>query len=458
MRAPVSGYAAALCALVLSTAGSLAFAQGTAPRVPGTPGVPSAAEAAAQVPVPPAAAASTAARQILDRARPAVIQIKGFFGTNTSEAFHGTGFAVAPGGVFMTNWHVVSDAVLYPDKYRLEYRTAAGATGRITVRAIDVRHDLAVVEAVGFAPAPLELAHDTSRGERAYSIGFPLDVGLTITEGVSNGRVEDSFQPRIHYSGALNAGMSGGPGLDAAGRVIGVNVAGYLLSQLVAFFVPAEYAIALLASSAKTPLDARHARDEIARQLREHSEAVLAALATPLVLQAHQGYDLPGKLAAFVECHAAGDPAPDQPVQVERVSCDAKSSLYVASNLNSGGLSFRHQVLRTGTLDAWRFASRLQAAASPPGSGFGFGVGGNRQLAPFACTQDDVLLDGMEANAIVCLRAYRKFDGIYDLRVHVVSKNQAKRGIVSTLWLTGVSATSALAFAKIYLAAIRWKP
>jgi hypothetical protein len=250
--------------------------------------------------------------------------------------------------------------------------------------------------------------------------------------------------------------MSGGPGLDTSGHVIGVNVAGYFRSQLVAFFVPAEYAIALLASSAKTPLDAKHAREEIARQLRAHSEALLAALDAPLVMQTHQGYELPGRLAAFVDCRASGDPAPDKSVQVERANCDAKSSLYVASDLNSGGLTFSHKILHSGNLDAWRFAHQLQEASTPQGGQFSFGK--SRQLAPFACTQDDVALDGLEANAIVCLRAYRKFEGIYDLKVHVVSKNQSKRGFVSTLMLTGVSAEAALSFARTYLAAIRWKP
>src|SRR5262245_24071877 len=42
-------------------------------------------------PVPSAASASITARLILDRVRPSVIQIKGFFGTNTAEAFHGRG-------------------------------------------------------------------------------------------------------------------------------------------------------------------------------------------------------------------------------------------------------------------------------------------------------------------------------------------------------------------------------
>ncbi len=439
--------------LVLGAA-CVAHAQGRPPGAgPDVPDTGGEAEALRQA-VPPAAAASTTARGILDRVRPAMIQIKGFFGTNTAEAFHGSGFAVARGGVFITNWHVVSDAVLYPEKYRLEYRAPAGATGRVTVRAIDVRHDLALVEAHGFAPASLSLRPDVAiKGERAYSVGFPLDVGLTITEGVSNGRVEDSFEPRVHYSGALNPGMSGGPGLDSSANVIGVNVAGYRASQLVAFLVPVEHAVALLARAEKSPLDARRARDEIASQLRAHSEALLTALGSKLPTQSHHGYELPAKLAPFVECRAAGDPAPDQPVHVERVTCDAKSSVYLGRNMYPGGLTFQHQVMRTYTLDAWRFANRMQEAKAPHGT-----FGPARQLAPFACKQNNVELNGFTANATVCLRAYRKLDGIYDLNVRVVSKNGLKQGFVSSLSLTGVAADRALAFARTYLDAMQWKP
>jgi len=402
--------------------------------------------------VPPAAAASTAARGILDRARPAMIQIKGFFGTNTAEAFHGSGFAVARGGVFITNWHVVSDAVLYPEKYRLEYRTPTGATGRVLVRAIDIRHDLALVEAQGLDPSPLRLRPDVAiKGERAYSVGFPLDVGLTITEGVSNGRVEDSFEPRVHYSGALNPGMSGGPGFDDSGGVIGVNVSGYRASQLVAFLVPADRAVALLARAEKSTLDPTRARSEVASQLRAHSAALLAALGPKLPTQSHQGYELPAKPAAFVECHAGGDPAPDQPVHIERVSCDAKSTLYLGRDLQAGGLSFQHQIMSTQSVDAWRFAYRMQHAKTPLGN-----FGAPRQLAPFACQQQNVELNGFAVNATVCLRAYRKLDGVYDLNVLVVSKNASKQGFVSSLSLTGVAPDQALAFARVYLEAMRW--
>src|SRR5262245_36171842 len=191
-------------------------------------------------------AASQSAREVLAQVRPAVIQIKSFFGSNTAETSHGTGFAVKEGGLFITNYHVVAERVQHPGKYRLEYRTADGQTGVITVLAVDVRHDLALVRASGYAPAPLQLQpSSTTKGDRAYSVGFPLDVGLTITEGISNGKVEDSFEPRIHYSGAINGGMSGGPALNAAGEVIGVNVAGYRFQQLVSFLVPIAHAQAL---------------------------------------------------------------------------------------------------------------------------------------------------------------------------------------------------------------------
>ena len=252
----------------------------------------------------------------------------------------------------------------------------------------------------------------------------------------------------MHYSGALNAGMSGGPGLDAGGQVIGVNVAGYRGSQLVAFLVPAEHVAALVARAGAAPLDVGRAREEIARQLRAHSEALLAAVGARLRTQNHHGYALPAQPAGFVECRAGSDPAPEQPVHVERVTCNAKSAIYLGRDLHVGGLVFEHQVLRTDTLDAWRFSHRLEDARRPHQ-----GFGPARHLAPFACTQRNVELSGFTANATLCLRAYRKLDGVYDLDLHVVSKNRATRGFVSSLSLTGVSAERALAFARTYLEA-----
>jgi serine protease Do len=401
-----------------------------------------------------APATSENARDVLTRVRPAVIQIKGFFGSNTAQAFHGTGFAVADDGVFMTNYHVVAQQVQFPDKYRLEYRTPEGKTGNISVLAIDVRHDLAVVRAAGHAPAPLKLESVVpTKGERAFSIGFPLDVGLTITEGVSNGRVEDSFDPRIHYSGAINGGMSGGPALNATGEVIGVNVSGYRFEQLVSFLVPALHAQALLDRSHKQKPDTGGLKKEVLTQMRGHAGELLGALKGPMLTQATAGYTLPAKLAPFIDCNAAGDPAPDQPVQMVRINCSAKAGLYLQQGLYSGDLKYSHYILSTDKLDAWRFANRLSSLAVATGA-----YGSRRHVGPFSCENRTVALKGFDASVMVCVRGYRKLDGLYDFTVRVSSLNAAKRGFASHLDMYGLDFDAGMNFIRRYVEAMEWKP
>ncbi|HXC39332.1 MAG TPA: serine protease [Burkholderiales bacterium] len=405
-----------------------------------------------------AEAVSENARIVLERARPSIVQIRGFFGANTAQAFHGTGFAVARGGILLTNYHVTAEQVMYPEKYRLEYRTPEGKTGGIRVLAVDVRHDLAVVRAQGFDAPPLMLnARVPDKGTRAYSIGFPLDVGLTITEGVSNGRVEDSFEPRIHYSGAINGGMSGGPAFNAAGQVIGVNVSGYRFEQLVSFLVPASHASALIeqALAQKAPPAAAQIRQQVLEQLHAHADALVKALtpsADPMPVQRIGGYALPGKLAEFIDCGASGDPAPEAPVRTERISCSAKAGLYLQQGLYTGDLRYSHFVLSTEKLGPLRFSNRLSDMAQARG-----GFGARRHVSPFTCRDSTVALQGFDARLMVCTRALRNFDGLYDITARVVSLNQGARGFASHLDLYGVDFAAGMAFLRRYVGAMRWE-
>ncbi len=424
---------------------------------------PSAAQTPAFTPaaastVAPTPAASENARDTLKRASPSVVQIKGFFGTNTAKAFHGTGFAVAPGGIFMTNYHVVSEHVQDPARYRLEYRTVDGKSGPVTVLAVDVRHDLAVVRAGDHAPPPLVLqGAPPVKGERAYSIGFPLDVGLTITEGVSNGRVDESFQSRIHYSGAVNGGMSGGPALNAAGEVIGVNVSGYMFQQLVSFLVPAEQAVALRTRALAVKPDAADLKSELKKdiltQLRAHSAALLGGLKAPLPTQVSAGYKLPDKLAPFMECNAVGDPLPDQPVRTTRINCAAKAGLYLQRDLQSGEFKYGHIIMTTDKLGAWRFAKRFTSATGVSGE-----RGRLRHVGPLACNNKVVNLKGFDANMLVCVRSYRKLEGLYDFTVRVTSLNGSTHGFISHLDMFGLEFEPGMSFIKRYVDAMEWTP
>src|SRR5262249_55496289 len=164
----------------------------------------------------------------------------------------GSGFLVTADGLAITNYHVVSQVALDPKTYRLEYAAADGNRGEAQLLAIDLANDLAVAhlerrDAPFFAFDEAAMAHGLPRGERLYSMGNPLDLGFTINEGIYNGLVERSYNERMHFTGALNPGMSGGPAVTTAGLVVGVNVAKRTGgAEVVGFLGPARFAAALL--------------------------------------------------------------------------------------------------------------------------------------------------------------------------------------------------------------------
>ena len=166
--------AASLCAMATGSAAQTVGAADQAERRPPlaeTPAVPPTTE---EQPTPgeetadvAAIEAEIAAQELsgeaqtrLNAARDSVVQIQGFFEGSESSAFHGSGFAVDDGRRIVTNYHVVAQAVLYPQQYRLKYLASDGREGPLHVLAIDVRNDLAIVAADDLELPPLKLRPD----------------------------------------------------------------------------------------------------------------------------------------------------------------------------------------------------------------------------------------------------------------------------------------------------------
>jgi serine protease Do len=216
------------------------------------------------IPPKPAAASqqqqavSSIAETVYARAKSRILQIRTLLISAGRQSTIGSGFLVGADGLAVTNYHVISQYALEPKTYRLEYAAPDGSKGGMTLLAIDVAHDLAVVRLdrgdgkEGTAPSVTDLPYfdfderalaDTlPKGERIYAMGNPLDIGFTIVEGTYNGLVDKSYDERIHLSGAINAGMSGGPVTNAEGRVVGVNVAKRTDAEQVGFLVPGRHA------------------------------------------------------------------------------------------------------------------------------------------------------------------------------------------------------------------------
>ena len=140
----------------------------------------------------------------------------------------------------ISNYHVISEYALAPKKHTIEYFNNGVELGELKLVAIDVVHDLALLEGYEKTAAPLTSAQEEVRqGGKIFSLGNPLDLGLTITEGTHNGYKQLSWKDIYMFSGALNPGMSGGAGVNDQGELIGVNVA--MQGNDVGFFVPSKF-------------------------------------------------------------------------------------------------------------------------------------------------------------------------------------------------------------------------
>ena len=400
---------------------------------------------------------SNAARVRLDQARDSIVQIRGFLGSAGTSAFHGSGFAVGDQDFIVTNYHVVSEAVLHPQRYRLEYVTSDERTGSLQVYAVDVRNDLAVVKGEGLSLPPMRLRPQIpGQGARAYSIGFPLNLGLTITEGVANGLVATGYDQRIHYTGAINSGMSGGPALDAGGGVYGVNVSVINGRQLVGFVVPARHIEPLL-QRAQAPLaqslSAQQGRDMIAQQALVHEAAVLDTGSGPMGTQKVQSFRLPAMISPSFECSTTGASEARQRLQSESIACAARAGVLLQLDLEVGNVQFQHQVLQSRGLRPLQFAARINGIVADLQR-----QGSERHVAPFACKVALVALDGFDARVSTCARQYRLFSGLYDLAVTVTSLDSSEQALVSRLDLRGVGFEPGMQFVRRYLGAMRWMP
>lgn len=163
-------------------------------------------------------------------AEPAVVRVQ----TNSGV---GTGWIVSDTGDIITNFHVIESSAGRIST-NIKVTLSDGAEVPASVVGADARGDLALlnINMTGLTPLKIGDLNQVVVGQDVVAIGYALDLkrgegpSFTVTRGIvsaKNRGIEESstILGAIQTDAAINHGNSGGPLLNMAGEVIGVNTA-----------------------------------------------------------------------------------------------------------------------------------------------------------------------------------------------------------------------------------------
>ncbi|RLD07118.1 MAG: 2-alkenal reductase [Chloroflexota bacterium] len=201
---------------------------------------------------------TTAIVQAAEKAGPSVVTVLGtvpgqitFFGRTGDQTVSGSGVIITQDGYVLTNNHVIEDTL------EVSIILADGTQIPAEVIGTDKFADLAVLKAADDVPPPIILGNSDAlkRGETVIAIGSPLgDFKNTVTVGVISAMerrltVSNNYQMEdlIQTDAAINQGNSGGPLLNLAGEVIGINTiivrgGGTTVAEGLGFAIPSNLA------------------------------------------------------------------------------------------------------------------------------------------------------------------------------------------------------------------------
>lgn len=403
-------------------------------------------------------ALSGAANRVYADARPRLLQIRTVLTSTERQAALGSGFLVSATGHAITNYHVVSQFALEPETYRLEYAAPDGRRGTVKLIAFDVVNDLALVQIDQGGPSFFQfdgraLTNRVPNGERLYSLGNPLDIGFTIVEGTYNGRAARSYNERLHFSGAINPGMSGGPAVSAGSRVIGVNVSKRLGGELVSFLVPARFAAELLRRNPDPiALSPDAVRAEVARQLLAWQAGLYKVLDEQALPSRKLGpYRAPDSPAAWFSCWARtnAEQVPRPRASLYTTLCNTETSVFIANDISTGDIRVTYAYAKSVDLNAMQFAAFVSREYQP--TWFGWNRKRHTRIRCHEAFVEKKANGGPPMRAVWCARAYRDFKDLYDVALLAVTEDRADEALVSRLNMQGVSYESAMRFGQRFL-------
>lgn len=160
-----------------------------------------------------------------------------------------------------------------------------------------------------------------------------------------------------------------------------------------------------------------------------------------------------------MRCWGRSTPQSSRGLQFERSDCEMDSRIFVNGALLTGYITVRHEAYDGSKIGALRFMQRYSASFANE-----FVGQNDRWRTAGQCVERNVAagqapgkaIGPLPLKAVICLRAYKKLDGLHDMTVLVATLDGDTRGVQGRLDAHGLSLGSAQRLAQHYLDGFAW--
>lgn len=381
--------------------------------------------------------------KIFARLQPLVFKVRTAISAEANKSSYGTGFVVDRRGVLATNFHVVAEALHQPKKYGI-FVAIDGQQLAAQILRVDLQNDLALIKIAKPFTRVIPLARELPKqGNSTFSLGFPEDLNMTIVNGTYNEIINYGTYASLHLSTPINSGMSGGPTVNEAGEVVGVNVSRYVDANNISFAVPVARLSKLLNSlDSLNSVETAPSSEKMRQAMLDQLNLIQESLTQDILRAAQQqrvfaGFRIP-QLPSYATCWTdkKDNTQSTSPFDAVSEQCHLNASAYLAEQLGSvGSFYFDIQAVKRGTLNVFQFLDLISSFFEEHLHDENFQQLVEEDspvlLSPAHCHFEEMsgqshLLLRVE----VCLQGYVDYSGLYDAQLKIVTPARGQESLV----------------------------
>jgi hypothetical protein len=211
------------------------------------------------------------------------------------------------------------------------------------------------------------------------------------------------------------------------------------------------YARELLRKVAAQPRPPKDFNPLIAQQLLAHQrEMVDRLLAEPLSIKAMGPYLVPVRESQQLRCWGRSNFRLEAEFTGDSVSCAMEAAIYVSDTQQTGHVSMSHTYLRSSSMHPLQFAVLASSLFRVDRIGSSRDI----RLTRPSCVEQFVHTASLPVRAVTCVRAYRKFAGLYNFTLLAASADSGQASLQSRLDLAGVSYENGMRASRAFLSSL----